>query len=431
MVDGIGRRHASIAKSRVGKAPSFRFRAVALCHTVPVRSLLVRPIVIVALLALLLAGGWYYMQSRGAAGPTFQAVRIGEAQSGSLTDDHPSLRNRGPYQQWTLRGQRGQRLVIDMASSAFDSYLILRTRDGYAIGVDDDGGGGTNARIRTILPADGNYTIVAASFRPGGRGDYTLTVMDWIVPDVPGAGGTHALAMGATRDGVLEPGDELTGDGPYQDRWTFELAAGQRARVTMSSSDLDSYLILLGPGDSLIGSNDDASGRDAAFMLRSAAGGRYTALATTYGEQPRVGAYRIGLTEITGDVGTPGTISLGETKDGTLEFGDSTTQSGSLVDVFRYTASSSGTVQIDLVGVDGLDTYLTLQDANGMTLTTNDDGGDVSLAARIVYPVTAGSVYRILAGTYGGTARTGRYRLSVNPAPTAPSGPGPRGKRLP
>lgn len=377
-----------------------------------------RAVAAIAVVGLLGAGAWYYSRSSGGGGgasaPEHRRLELGEAQSGALTDSDPRLRTRGPYQLWTLRGRRGQRVVIDMSSGAFDSYLMLRTPEGYLIGVDDDGGGGNNARLRTVLPGNGSYTLVAGAFSSGGRGDYTLTASEWIVPEAPTAGSAQTVAMGETKDGMLEPGDELTGDGPYQDRWTFDLAANTRARVTMSSSDLDSYLIVLDPEGATVVTNDDASGRDAAAIVRAASAGRYTALATTYGDQPRVGAYRLGLSEITGEIGTISAVELGETKEGRLEPGDSTSSSGGMIDVYTFTAPVSRNIQIDLVSTD-FDPVVTLMDANGMQLGRDDDGGG-SFNSRLVMPVVQGRSYRIVAGTYG-AGRSGAYRLAVNPAP--------------
>lgn len=376
-----------------------------------------RAVAAIAVVGLLGAGAWYFTRSRGGGGasaPEHRRLELGEAQSGALTDTDPRLRNRGPYQLWTLRGRRGQRIVIDMASGAFDSYLMLRTPEGYLIGQDDDGGGGNNARLRTVLPGNGNYTLVAGAFSSGGRGDYTLTASEWIVPEAPRAGSAQTVAMGETKDGMLEPGDELTGDGPYQDRWTFELEAGTRARVTMSSSDIDSYVIVLDPEGATLVTNDDASGRDAAAMVRAASAGRYTVLATTYGDQPRVGAYRLGLSEITGDVGGTSAIALGETKDGRLEIGDSTGPSGGMIDVYQFTAPASRNIQIDLVSTD-FDPVVTLVDGNGMQLGRDDDGGG-SFNSRLVIPVMQGQNYRVVVGTFG-SGRSGAYRLAVNPAP--------------
>lgn len=374
-----------------------------------------RRLIVFLVVALLAAGAWYWNDTR-ATGVSGRAIKLGKQATGALNDQDPKLRGRGPYQMWNLRGKRGQRIMIDMASSSFDTYLMLRTAEGILLARDDDGGDGNNARIRTILPRSGTYSIVATSYGAAASGDYSLTVGEWLVPDAPAAGQAQALTMGQTRDGLLEPGDDLTGDGPYQDRWTFELAEGARFRVEMRSSDIDAYLILLGPDGATLATNDDGSGRDAVIAMRAARAGRYTALATTYGDMPVVGAYRIALSEVTGEMGgAPVAISLGETKDGSLEAGDSTASNGSPVDLFLFTAPATRMYQIDLVST-AIDPYLTLQDATGNQLATDDDGGDTNLDSRIRFQMQQGQQYRIMAGTFG-SGRSGPYRLSVNPAP--------------
>lgn len=374
-----------------------------------------RRLLVILLVGSLLAGAWYLTDTR-AGGVSGRGIKVGSSESGSLTNNDAKLRNRGPYQVWTVRGKRGQRVVIDMTSSTFDSYLIVRGPDGFVLGSDDDGGGSSNARLRTIFPRTGPYTIVAGSFGPDMRGDYQLTISDWIVPEAPEPGTVQSLAMGDSKDGLLEPGDELTGDGPYQDRWTFELADSARFRVEMRSSDLDSYLMLLDPDGATIATNDDGSGRDAAIAMRVGRGGRYTALATTYGDQPRMGTYRISLAEVTGEVGAPVDLTQAAPKDGSLDVGDSTTSTGSYVDVYLFRAPATRAYQIDLASTT-LDMYLTLQDSLGTTLATDDDGGDEGLNSRLRFLLQEGRVYRIGAGTFGGSGRTGPYRISVNPAP--------------
>jgi hypothetical protein len=346
-------------------------------------------------------------------------IKVGASATGSLADQDPMMRgNRGPYQVWTLRGKRGQRLMIDMTSSAFDTYLFVRDADGYLIGSDDDAGDQNNARLRTILPRNGNYRIIATSFGATARGDYTLAVSEWPAPQAPRPGVAQAIAVGETKDGLLEPGDEFSGDGPYQDRWTFELKANDRVRIEMRSTDVDSYLMLLGPDGHVIATNDDANGRDAAITVRATAAGRYTAFATTYGDQPHVGAYRIALTTVSGDFADPGTlqsISDGETKLGQLEAGDSATSNGGYTDIYQFRSPRSGTVTLGLTSTE-LDPFLTLQDSAGTELTHDDDSGE-GTNALITYPVTGGALYRLVVGTYGSGTRTGGYQLTARVSP--------------
>ena len=326
--------------------------------------------------------------------------------------------NRGPYQVWTLKGKRGQRLVIDMTSSAFDTYLYLRDSDGFLLASDDDSGDDNNARVRTILPRNGRYRIIATSFGQSARGDYRLTISEWPAPEAPAAGRAQSIAVDETRDGLLEPGDEFAGDGPYQDRWTLEATAEQRMRIEMTSTDVDAYLILLGPDGQVVATNDDARGRDAAIFHRAQAAGRYTILATTYGDAPKVGAYRLAVKSVSGEFAEPGQvqeISDGQTHDGQLEGGDSTTASGSYVDVYTFRAPRAGQMTADLTSTE-FDTYLTLQDSSGLQLATDDDTGEGN-NARLIHAVTAGTRYRLLAGTYGAGARGGGYQLAVRVGP--------------
>jgi hypothetical protein len=347
--------------------------------------------------------------------PGGKRIAVGKSATGTLTDQDPVMRgDRGPYNVWTLRGKRGQRVVIDLTSSAFDPYLVVRDADGFLIGSDDDSGGRLAARLRTILSRSGEYRIIATSVGATARGDYTLTVSEWVAPAAPRAGVAQTIATGETRDGILEPGDELTGDGPYQDRWSFELREGERAHVEMRSTDLDAYLIVLGPDGRVIATNDDAMGRDAGVTVRAASAGRYTALATTYGDQPRVGAYRVGLKAVTGEFSEPGAttpIAAGETKTGQLESGDSATAGGAFADVYQFRAPRTGVATINLTSSD-LDPYLTLQDSTGSTLATDDDSGE-GMNAMLAHPVQAGAMYRIVVGTYGSGPRTGAYQLAI------------------
>lgn len=347
--------------------------------------------------------------------PGAQRIALGQSASGTLSDQDPVMRgNRGPYQVWALRGKRGQRVVIDLASSAFDPFLVVRDADGFLIGSDDDSGDELAARLRTILPRTGQYRIIATSVGATARGGYNLTLSEWVAPEGPSPGDAQTIAVGESKDGVLEPGDELSGDGPYQDRWTFELRDSERVRVEVRSTDLDSYVIVLGPDGRVVATNDDAMGRDAAVSFRAARAGSYTALATTYGDQPRVGAYRIGLAAVTGEFSEPGAatpIAAGETKTGQLESGDSTTANGGYADVFQFRPARSGTATINLTSSD-LDPYLTLADSTGSKLATDDDGGE-GTNAMLSYEVRAGAMYRIVAGTFGSGARSGAYQLNV------------------
>lgn len=52
------------------------------------------------------------------------------------------------------------------------------------------------------------------------------------------------LRPGTTARGELKSGDLKLEDNTYADLWRFNGSAGQSARVTMRSSDFDTYLVV-------------------------------------------------------------------------------------------------------------------------------------------------------------------------------------------
>lgn len=88
---------------------------------------------------------------------------------------------------YAFNGTAGTPVVILMTSADFDAFLYLLDPNGRVIAFDDNGGGGTNARIpasgNLILPASGSYTILAtksgASFAPAApqNGNYQINML--------------------------------------------------------------------------------------------------------------------------------------------------------------------------------------------------------------------------------------------------------------
>jgi hypothetical protein len=348
-----------------------------------------------------------------------RTVLVGRVVADSLTDRDPVTRSRkGPYHVWSVEGRRGQRLAVELGSSDFDAYLILRDAEGFVIGRDDDSGEGNAARLRVILPRDGRYQIIATSYNETGRGAYTLGVSGWETPEAPAAGAAADLAVGQTKDGVLEPGDEIAGDGPFQDRWTFQAAAGARLRLELRSNDFDAYLIVLGPDGRAVGSDDDGLGdNDASLAFRAEPAGRYTALATSYGDEPKTGAYTIALVEERGEFAEPGeiaTIAPGETREGRLETGDRFGSRG-FEDRWTFTARQGQLLRVD-VGSAAFDAYAVLRQA-ATPVDSNDDGGD-GTDARIMTVAPTTGTYTVVVSALSENRSGGRYTIAL--ATTAP-----------
>jgi hypothetical protein len=78
--------------------------------------------------------------------------------------------------------------------------------------------------------------------------------------------------------------DYLVEDNSYIDTYTFTGQAGQRVIITMSSQELDSYLILLDPNGNSVAQDDDSAGNlDAQINAVLPVDGTYTIYANSYG----------------------------------------------------------------------------------------------------------------------------------------------------
>ncbi len=345
-----------------------------------------------------------------------RVLDLGRAVQGELRDGDPIGRTRrAPYHVWTLDGRRGQRVTFEMSSRDFDAYLSVRDEQGYLVGSDDDAGEGTDARVRAILPRDGRYRIFATAFSESGRGTYTLSASGWELPDAPPAGAAGTVRVGETREGLLEPGDEMAGDGPFQDRWTFEARVGQRLLVQLRSEDFDAYLVILDPSGVEVGSDDDGlnEGNDAQVGLRTAVAGRYTVLATSYGENPQVGAYRLAVVEEIGtfaEPGVPARLAAGEAGDGRLEGGDRRGRRG-FEDEWTFRGRAGQLARVDVTS-RVFDAFVTLR-LDGMAVDSNDDGGE-GTNARLMTVLPRDADYTLVVTTYSESRGGGRYRVALS-----------------
>lgn len=85
----------------------------------------------------------------------------------------------------------GQQVQIDMSSTAFDPSLELYAGDGTPITQDDNGGGGTSARITYTAVNGGIFLIVPTSHAAAQTGMYTLSITS-----LAGAPQSQALLAG-------------------------------------------------------------------------------------------------------------------------------------------------------------------------------------------------------------------------------------------
>ena len=114
---------------------------------------------------------------------TFLPIAYGQTLNGVLqTGDCTTVFGDGSFSDlYTFNGTAGDQIAIALNSSAFDTYLALFNSGGMSIAQNNNGGGGTNARIPAnggffTLPVTGAYFIAANTFEPAGSGAYSISL---------------------------------------------------------------------------------------------------------------------------------------------------------------------------------------------------------------------------------------------------------------
>ena len=194
--------------------------------------------------------------------------------TGTLASPDCTLGDGSFYDVFTFDAAAGQQVAVAMSSS-FDNFLFLVGPDGADVGRDDNGGGGTNARIPAgsgvaRLPQTGQYRIIANSFAAGVTGSYTVSLtLD--AASCP----SSSVSVAAPINGALAATDcRLPADSSFIDVYTFAGTAGQTINITMTSSAFDAYLFLLSPSGSVLAEDDNGAGTTDARI--PAGGGNFT-----------------------------------------------------------------------------------------------------------------------------------------------------------
>lgn len=209
-------------------------------------------------------GGYTLMLEPTPAPTTGQArqITLGQTVSGRLAEtDAVNDEDEAFYDTWTLSARQGQRLLIESKSDSLDTTLDfgkMENGEFSSIEKDDDGGEGTNSRLRVTVPANGEYMIRASSVGATSTGPYTLVVTER--PAAAAAATPTPVRAGQEVHGSLAETDPEMEDGSFYDYWTYTGRAGERIRISMSSEAFDTFVAagtLAGGEFSEIASNDD------------------------------------------------------------------------------------------------------------------------------------------------------------------------------
>lgn len=258
-------------------------------------------------------------------------------------------------------------------------------------------------------------------------------------------------------NGTLTSSDPKLDDGTYVQTYTFNGQAGQRVAVTMESTVVDPYLVVIGP-DNYRQTNDDIAPGNltAGLELTLPATGTYTIAANT-AVANQTGPYTLGITaNNAASTGRPparqsaappppppppaptrqpatrqppatnqparqqpaqqvrqasgGAIRAGETVSGTLTSSDPTLSDGSHVHRYQFEGRAGQQISITLDS-SAFDSVLLVSGPNNFQ-QANDDASSSTLNSRLDLTLPANGTYTIAANTVAAGA-TGAYRMSV------------------
>jgi subtilisin-like proprotein convertase family protein len=202
----------------------------------------------------------------------------------------------------TFEGLPGQHVRLDVASSDFDTYMVLIHPDGGTDENDDSAEESGHSLIDVQLTEAGTYMVAVTSYKAGETGDYVLhmTLDDGHQTADTSQRDVTRLSAGTAVQGRLEQGDALLEGGEFQDVYTFDGVAGQGVSVQLSSSDFDTYVGLQLPTGEFIENDDWESRSDLSRIdLELPESGRYRVVATSY--SPGVtGSYKLVMNTVDG-----------------------------------------------------------------------------------------------------------------------------------
>jgi hypothetical protein len=345
-------------------------------------------------------------------------IRVGQTVSGTLTASDPVMSDKGAFRVYELQAQEGVRLVATLRSGAFDAFLtLMRPIAGIneVVTSDDDGAGGTDARVRWMVPATGTYHLVAQALGVEERGGFTLIVEEAPPPRPPVA---KPIAPGDTKQGTLDDGSPYLYEGGadvFYELYRLEARAGQQLVIAMESGDFDTFLAfgpLEGTVVEVVSSNDDSGGTsNSRLRLSIAADGTYGIQARAL-TQSAVGGYTISVREI--EAVPPRPITANAEVTGTLAEGDVDAENRPF-QAWSYRGSAGETLGIRLRSAE-FDTYLVLGrmvDGTFEELASNDDESEENTDSVILFTLPADGEYLIRAGAFSADA-AGGYTLRLD-----------------
>ena len=243
-------------------------------------------------------------RASGAAPRGAQTIAVGQTVNGRLDASDPKLSDNSHYDLYVYRGRPGERVLVTMRSSDFDTYMAWGRVAGDRFDAeerDDDSGGGTNSQLIATVGSSGTYAVQANSLRAGATGSYTLTVQPVSASaqqQTTAPAGAVTVTAGQTINGQLTASDAMLSDSSYFDQYVYRGSPGDRLQITMRSSDFDTYLrwgrLEGGRLEAEVNDDDGGGGTNAQATVTVGGTGVYVIQANAF-EPRKTGSYTLSV----------------------------------------------------------------------------------------------------------------------------------------
>jgi hypothetical protein len=115
--------------------------------------------------------------------PDADSSKVILEQNGELTPAKSSVlpSDSSLYDEYTFEGTQGQKVVVTVESTEFDTYLAIFNSQGELLAENDDvTQQNSNSELTVTLSANGRYRVIVNAYDPPpkGRGKYSLSVRE-------------------------------------------------------------------------------------------------------------------------------------------------------------------------------------------------------------------------------------------------------------
>lgn len=332
-------------------------------------------------------------------------ILANSAELGTLAAGDDTLQNYGYADSYVFAATSGQNAIIDLSSSEFDTYLLVRTPSGKELSNDDFEGRTDRSLLSIEVPETGEYEIVVSSFMSSESGDYSLSFTLDDNSDTPDE---------RAESGTLSSSDAQLESGEYIDIYELNGRPGQRLQADLRSEDFDTFLILITPSGEQF-ENDDMDSTNRSFLdMTLTEAGDYRVVVTSYGVGA-VGDYTLQLDQDATSSNQTNdsemrSLTVGQAIEGELREGASARVNDKWEDTYWFTGETDETLRIDLNSSD-FDTYLRLVTPSGELIENDDFEGSISTSS-VSLTLRENGRYRVVVTSYGAND-AGPYELSL------------------